>query len=83
MITAGIDVGAKTVKMVLLADGTPLAKKKTLVGLDTASALEEVVAAVLAEAGGLARDQIDFVVGTGAGQDAGQVFGAVEPHAQV
>jgi benzoyl-CoA reductase subunit D len=68
MITAGIDVGAKTIKVVLLADGQPVVQKIASAGLDTRSALDRVVADAVAAADGLERDDIDFVVSTGAGR---------------
>ena len=68
MITAGIDVGAKTIKVVLLDDGEPMAKRMVLAGLDTRAALDEVVSAALEDAGGLAAEDIAFIMGTGTGR---------------
>ncbi len=67
MITAGIDVGAKTIKVVLLEDGAVRAQRMTLGSFDTRSALEEVMAEALAAAG-LRREEIAFLVATGAGR---------------
>jgi predicted CoA-substrate-specific enzyme activase len=69
MITAGIDVGAKTIKVVLLEDATKtLASKMILAGLETQTTLDKVLAEALEAAGGLKREDIDFIVGTGAGK---------------
>ena len=54
MITAGIDVGAKTIKVVLLEDATKtLASKMILAGLETQTTLDKVFADALEAAGGL------------------------------
>ena len=42
MITAGIDVGARYVKMVILNDGKILAKDRGLVGFDVLKSASEV-----------------------------------------
>jgi len=69
MITAGIDVGAKTIKVILLEDATrKLAGKMILAGLETQTTLDKVLAEALEAAGGLKREEIDFIVGTGAGK---------------
>jgi len=68
MITAGIDMGAKNVKVVILKDGEILAKGQTLSGFDQKAAAEKVFNEVLTEAG-LSREKIDHVVATGAGKD--------------
>jgi benzoyl-CoA reductase subunit D len=68
MITAGIDVGAKTIKVVLLADGQPVAQSMTPAGLDTRTALDRVFEEAVAAANGLERDDIDSIVSTGAGR---------------
>jgi benzoyl-CoA reductase subunit D len=68
MITAGIDVGAKTIKVILLEDSKTLAKAAILAGLDTRSTLDRAFAEALEAAGGLERKDLDFVVGTGAGR---------------
>ena len=68
MITAGIDVGAKTSKVVVLETGEPMAKRMVLAGLDTLAALDEVVSAALEDAGGLAAKDIACIMGTGTGR---------------
>jgi benzoyl-CoA reductase subunit D len=67
MITAGVDCGAKTVKVVILKDGKIIGKAMKLAGIDTAAA-EEMYDAALAEAG-VTRDQVEKVVATGAGKE--------------
>jgi benzoyl-CoA reductase subunit D len=68
MITAGIDVGAKTIKVVLIEDGTPRAQSMALAGFDTQEALEKVLGAALDKANGIRRSDIDCIVSTGAGR---------------
>ncbi len=68
MITAGIDVGAKTIKVVLLEDGRNLAQRIAAAGFDTGSAIEQLWAEVLAAAGGIRREAVACVVATGAGR---------------
>ena len=43
MISAGIDIGAKTVKVVLVRDGEVLARSKVPAGIDTRAANEEAM----------------------------------------
>jgi benzoyl-CoA reductase subunit D len=68
MITAGIDVGAKTIKVVLLEDSTVLARRMVLAGLDARAGLERALAEALAAAGGLQRQDLAGIVATGAGR---------------
>lgn len=68
MITVGIDMGAKNVKVVILKDGKVLAKDQTLSGFDQKGAAEKIFNEVL-EKTGLSQDEIDNVVATGAGKD--------------
>ena len=67
-ITAGIDMGSKNVKALVLKDGEILAKGLTLSGFDQKATAEEVFNDVLRESG-LSRGDIDHVVATGAGKD--------------
>jgi predicted CoA-substrate-specific enzyme activase len=67
MVTAGIDIGAKTVKVVLYDDTGPLGQSIVQGGLDTTSALDQALAEALTAAG-LAREDIAHVVATGAGR---------------
>ena len=67
-ITAGIDMGSKNVKVVVLKDGQILAKGLALSGFDQKAAAEKVFNNVLRKVG-LSRDDIAHVVATGAGKD--------------
>ncbi len=67
MITAGIDIGAKTIKVVLLEDGKLLAKSLTLAGLDTDATTEQAWSEALATAK-LEKDQIGRIMATGTGR---------------
>jgi len=66
MITAGIDMGAKTVKVVIMKDGQVTAKAIGAAGLDAKSVTEQIFNEALGSAG-LSRDQIERIVATGAG----------------
>lgn len=67
MITAGIDIGAKTVKVVLLEDGKILARSLVPAGLDTDAAVKQAVEAALAAAD-LRKDRIGAFMATGTGR---------------
>lgn len=67
MITTGIDVGAKNVKVIIQEDGKILGKSLVMAGLDTEAAIEEALEAALKDAG-LARDAIEKIFATGAGR---------------
>ena len=69
MVTAGIDVGAKTVKVVLMEDGKIKAMAKVLSGFDQQASAEEALGEALKEAG-LKRESIGSVVSTGIGRKA-------------
>lgn len=69
MITTGIDVGAKTIKVVLMEDGKVKAKAKVLSGFDQEESAKEALELALKEAG-LARDAIGPVITTGIGRKA-------------
>ena len=68
IITAGIDVGAFTTKVIIL-DGDEKIRAKTLArtGGDLARASEEVYTQTLEQAG-LGRKQVDYIVSTGFGR---------------
>ncbi len=68
MITAGIDCGAKTIKVVVLKDGQILGKSLVLAGIDTAGASDKAYDDALSGAG-LSRGDIEKVVATGAGKN--------------
>ncbi len=69
MITAGIDVGAKTVKVVLMEDGKIRAKAMMLSGFDQVASANEALEEALKEAG-LSREAIGSIITTGAGRKA-------------
>jgi len=69
MITAGVDVGAKYAKVVILKDGQVLARAKTLVGFDVLKSASEVFETALKDAG-ISRNDIQRVVATGMGRNA-------------
>ncbi len=67
MITAGIDIGAKTVKVVVAGDGKVLGKGLVPAGLDTTAATEQAFDKALADAG-LSKDKVGGIVATGTGR---------------
>ena len=67
MITAGIDIGAKTVKVVLAEDGKILGKSLVPAGIDTAATTQQALDEALAAAG-LSREKVQRVVATGTGR---------------
>ncbi len=67
-ITAGIDAGAKNTKVVILKDGQVIGRGTNLTGFDQTEAVEKAYAKALAEAG-ITRDEVQRVVGTGAGRN--------------
>jgi benzoyl-CoA reductase subunit D len=69
MITAGIDMGAKNIRVLILKDGEVVAKTERLAGFETAQSAETAFAEALKQAG-LTRDQIDRIVATGAGRES-------------
>jgi benzoyl-CoA reductase subunit D len=68
MLTAGIDMGAKTVKVVVLRDGEVQGRAIQVAGFDPIEAAREAMEAALGEAG-VRRADLDAVVATGAGRD--------------
>jgi benzoyl-CoA reductase subunit D len=69
MITAGIDVGSKNIKVVLLKDGSVAARTLGAVGFEQAAAARELLAKAAREAG-LRREDVTHVTATGVGRDA-------------
>ncbi len=68
MITAGIDVGSKTIKVLLLKDGKEIVDKKIqLAGNDVAGALKEVWGELLS-ANNVSEGDIKAIVATGTGK---------------
>ena len=66
MISAGIDVGAKTIKAALVDDGKVLGTALVPAGFDLKEGVEEAYTKAL-EAAGVTKDQVGAVVSTGAG----------------
>jgi len=69
MITAGVDIGAKYAKVVILKDGQVVARAKALVGFDLVKSASEVFDTALKEAR-LSRGDIQRIVATGMGRNA-------------
>lgn len=67
MITAGLDIGAKTVKIVIIKDGTIIGQTLVMAGYDVRESLKKAWEEVLPKAG-IARIQIDRIIATGAGK---------------
>ena len=67
MISAGIDIGAKTVKVVLVRDGEVLARSKVSAGIDTRAANEEAMDKAMAAAD-IGRSDIEKFLATGTGR---------------
>lgn len=67
MITAGIDVGSKTIKVVVLKDGEVLARGQRAAGLEQAESATQCLKEVVAEAG-IEESAIEYTVSTGAGR---------------
>lgn len=68
MITAGVDCGAKTVKVVIFKDGQIVGKSIVPAGIDAAAAAEKAYDEALKEAG-LGRQDVKKVMATGAGRN--------------
>jgi len=68
LITAGIDMGSKNVKVAILKDGQILSEGLTPSGFDQKTAAEKIFNEVLKKAG-LSHGDIDYIVATGAGKD--------------
>jgi predicted CoA-substrate-specific enzyme activase len=68
MITAGIDCGAKTVKVVILKDGEVAGMAMAPAGMDMGTVAEKAYDDALGLAG-LSRDAVEKVVATGAGKN--------------
>lgn len=68
MVTAGIDMGAKTIKALVLRDGEVVGRAMKLGGFDTAQSARDVMAEALKQAG-VSRSDVSGVVATGAGRD--------------
>lgn len=67
MITAGIDCGARTIKVLILQDSKVLAKSSALTGFDQKAAVEQAFQSALQKAA-IARERIEHVTATGIGR---------------
>lgn len=67
MLTAGIDIGAKTIKIVILEDGEFKARGLTLAGYDVKESLEKAWSEI-EKTSGIKADSIDKIIATGAGR---------------
>jgi predicted CoA-substrate-specific enzyme activase len=67
MITAGLDIGAKTVKIVILKDESIIGQTLVMAGYDVRGALNKAWDEVLPKAG-IQMNQIDRIIATGAGR---------------
>jgi benzoyl-CoA reductase subunit D len=65
--TAGIDAGAKNTKVVILRDGEVIGRGTSPTGFDQVEAVEEALDKACADAG-ITREQIERILGTGAGR---------------
>jgi len=68
VVTAGVDIGAKCVKVVVLRDGKVASKAIDLGGFDQRSTSERLLLKAIADAGATEKD-VACVVATGAGKD--------------
>lgn len=67
MITAGIDVGAKSVKILIMKDNNITGKGMSLMEMDREKSIKEIFDKCLAEVG-LSNNDIDYIISTGAGR---------------
>jgi benzoyl-CoA reductase subunit D len=67
MITMGIDLGAKNIKVVILKDNKIVAKSNVLAGFEVTKSAQKAVDMAFKEAG-ITKDDIDKVVSTGTGE---------------
>lgn len=67
MITMGIDMGAKTIEVVILKDNEIIGKSVVVAGFEVEKMANEAIEKAFAEAG-VTRDDIEKVVSTGAGE---------------
>ncbi len=69
MITAGIDVGAKNVRVVILEDGEVIGKAMIEAGFETDKSCDECLKKALEDAG-IERKDIRYIISTGSGRKA-------------
>lgn len=66
MISAGIDVGAKTVKVVIVNENEVISKSKVMTGFNQVEAINQALEAALNTAN-IKKDQVDKIYSTGVG----------------
>lgn len=71
MINAGIDVGAKNIKLVLVQDGKIIAKGQIPAGFETKQSSRELYNHILSE-NGLTENDINAVISTGSGRKSAE-----------
>jgi benzoyl-CoA reductase subunit D len=69
MITAGVDMGAKYIKVLLLKDGKAIVKTRETAGFEPLEAAEKAFDNALSQVG-LSKDDVNYVYATGAGRSA-------------
>ncbi len=69
MTTAGVDMGAQAVKVVILSDGNVLGRSMVPTGFEPLEAARKALDEAIKEAG-ISREDIDRIVSTGAGRKA-------------
>lgn len=69
MKVAGVDVGAKFVKVILMDDGNVIAKSSKLVGFEQKKSIDDAFQEALGKAG-LKQEDIDYITATGSGRTA-------------
>ncbi len=69
MITAGIDMGAKFIKVLLLKDGEIMAKAQEMAGFEPVEAAEKAFSKALSESR-LSKEDVNAIFATGAGRKA-------------
>jgi len=68
MITAGIDMGIQTIKVVILKDGFVAGKAKAFSGFEPTKAAEQAFAEALRSANGT-KEEVSMILATGSGMD--------------
>lgn len=72
MVAAGIDLGAKTTKVVIFQDGSVVSRSLALSGFDQLASAEKALEEAL-EAAHIKREDLEHIVATGAGKSAAEM----------
>ena len=67
MISLGIDIGAKNIKVVILKDNKIIAKTNVVAGFEVTKSAQEALNKAMNEAG-ISKDDIDKTISTGTGE---------------